>query len=133
MNVQDYRQAGFNLSTQIEQAVIDRAEADIKQCYLLPLVGSAEVDLETGNFRDALSNLAYLLILQRSIAGTRAGAKQKQTAQSAEVSRWEIGSQQATVCAEKLQICAESVGVQKPWRVCKDICGIFYKTQILGY
>lgn len=131
MNVQDYKQAGFALSQQIEQPVIDRAEADIIQAYVVPVTGNtATTDADV---RDAVSNLAYLLVLQRSIAGTRAGAKTKQTAQSTDASRLDLLSQQAAVCAQKVQVYAERVGVHKPWRVCSDICGIYYKTQVLGY
>lgn len=130
MNVQDYRAAGYALSSMIDQTAIDRAEADIKQCYLSPL---GVIDYTNKDVCDALGNLAYLLVLQRSIVATRAGAKEKQTAQSTTAARMDILLQQSAICAAKVQIVADAHGVDKPWRVCNDLCGIYYSKQVLGY
>lgn len=119
-----YKSHGFEVSLLTEQATIDRAEADVKAAYLEPIVGA---NIDTPEAIDALANLTFLLLLQRTIFATRAGAKIKQTAQSQEAGEWQKISQQASVCHLKLQALRESEGANKTARVF-DICKIYFST-----
>ena len=130
MNVQDYRSKGFAVSTQIEQAAIDRAEADVKAAYL-DRIGARTED-NKGEYDDALMQLAFTLVLQRSIVATRAGAKEKATAQSVSADRYNVQVQQQGVCQFRLSALAAKCGVQKPWRLVTDICKIYWKSFYKG-
>ena len=46
MNVQDYRAAGYKLSTHVEQPIITRAESDVVAAYIIPLCGIAPTEDE---------------------------------------------------------------------------------------
>lgn len=112
------------MSTLISQATIDRAEADIKAAYLVPIVGN---NLETTEAVDALANLTFLLILQRTIFATRAGAKIKTTLTSQEAGEWQKISQQASVCHLKLEALRSIDGANAAAQIV-DICKIYFST-----
>lgn len=127
MNVQDYKAAGFGLSHLIDQAVITRAENDVVNAYLVPLVGNVptqEQRLEEP-LKTAIMSLAFLLIQQRSSVATRAGAKTKLSEQSMSPTYADILRQNAPSCYEALRALNTAA---EPHKVCKDICGIFFTT-----
>lgn len=128
MSVEDYKQKGFMLSPAILQAVIDRAERDVMQAYILPIAPEANVQVE-GEAQEAFMQLTFLLCLQRSIFGTRSGAKEKTTAQSQKADRWELLSQESATAQMKLRLLAESVGADNYLQQMTDICGIYMKSQ----
>lgn len=130
MSIEEYRQAGFLLSSLITQAVVDKAERDASDAYILRIAPSVNITNHT-TARSALMELAYLLVLQRSIFATRSGAKEKTTPQSYTANRWDILSQQAATAAMRLDMLAAEYNL-KSWydKVC-DICGILFTTQIL--
>lgn len=130
MNVQDYKSRGYAVSMQIEQAAIDRAEADVIAAYLDP-VGSRNEDNQR-EYDEALMTLASTLILQRSIVATRAGAKEKTTAQSVSAERYNIQVQQVAACQFRLSQFARKCNVDKPWRLVTDICHIYWKSFYKG-
>lgn len=130
MNVQEYKQQGYNLSVQIDQTVIDRAEKDVMDAYLGPITQGREIDPQIVSA--AVMALAFMLILQRSIAGTRAGAKEKTSAQSVQADRWQIVEQCAGACQLRLAEVAQAAGCEKPWRVVHDLCGVYYNSRFLG-
>lgn len=130
MNVQEYKQQGYNLSVQIDQTVIDRAEKDVMDAYLGPIMQGKEIDQQIVSA--AVMVLAFMLILQRSIAGTRAGAKEKTSAQSVQADRWQIVEQCAGTCQLRLAEVAQAAGCEKPWRVVHDLCGVYYNKRFLG-
>lgn len=127
MNVQDYRAAGYMLSTLIEQAIITRAENDVVTAYIEPLVGHVPTQEEKGAepIKTAIMALSFLLVQQRSIAATRAGAKTKMSEQSNTPSAADILRQSAPDCVARLQSIAPD---GNPSKVCRDICGLFFKT-----
>ena len=130
MNVQDYKSRGFAMSVQIDQSAIDRAEADVRSAYLDP-IGSRTED-NGCEYDDALMQLAYTLVLQRSIVATRAGAKEKTTAQSVSAERYNVQVQQVAACQFRLNQYAVKNGVEKPWRLVTDICRIYWKSFYKG-
>ncbi len=124
-----YRQNGYELSTLIDDATITRAERDVTDAYITPIVGAATVD-ETIVER-AVGNLAFLLILQRTIFATRAGAKTKTGYNSQDADAWAKLQQEATACDLALQVLRHQDGVNADARV-NDICKIYFKTNFFN-
>lgn len=118
------------MSVQIDQSAIDRAEADVRSAYLDP-IGSRTED-NGREYDDALMQLAYTLVLQRSIVATRAGAKEKTTAQSVSAERYNVQVQQVAACQFRLNQYAVKNGIEKPWRLVTDICRIYWKSFYKG-
>lgn len=73
MTAQDYVDAGYELSKNIEQKIIDKAEADVIQAYVVPILGSDE----TEEIEAEVMALAYCLMLRRTANKTRYGTEQK--------------------------------------------------------
>ena len=138
MNVQDYKNAGYEMSQYIDQSKVNLAEVDAARNYLEPLGVAVNytmpgqlIDLQDAPVKDALMCLAFLIVLQRTTFATRAGSKEKTTAQSMQADRWTILEQWAAPAQEKLQVLAARTGL-KPWRACKDIAGVYFKTHFIG-
>lgn len=124
MNVQDYRAAGYALSTLIDQAAVTRAEKDVVAAYIVPLVGQVtQAECEAEPIRSAIMSLSFLLVAQRTAVATRAGAKTKQTSQSATPTAEDVLRQNAPACVNYLRTIA---GDKNPVKECSDICGLFY-------
>ena len=123
--MQDYRAAGYLLSTLIEQAVITRAENDVCAAYILPLIGHMPTADERAQepLKTAIMGLSFLLVQQRSITATRAGAKTKLSEQSSTPTYDDIFRQNAASCKTAL----EAIDAE-PYKKCSDICRIFFKT-----
>lgn len=123
------------MSQHIDQSKVALAEADVRAAYLLPLGVTDDIASIANSdpvAKDALMCLVFLLVLQRTTFATRAGSKEKTTAQSMQADRWAIYEQWAATCQQKVQVLAARQGVAKPWRVCGDICGIYYNTHFIG-
>ena len=131
MNVQEYKQAGYNVSQQIDQSNVDLAEKDAFEAYVQPL-GAKKDDIQGEDVRAAVMCLANLLILQRSTFATRAGAKDKASQQSISAERWTLLEQWAQPCKQKLEVVAKRLGVKHEWRKVNDICGIYYGKHFIG-
>lgn len=131
MSIEDYKQAGYLMSTNIPQAVIDRAEKDVLKAYIYPVMPDADTTAE-GVARDALMSLAELLVKQRSIVATRAGAKEKNTPQSYTPDAWAILRHAAKDCALNMQMLANAAGVCYWEDKVTDICNILYRTNFIG-
>lgn len=127
MNVQDYRSAGYGLSQLIDQAVITRAENDVVAAYIVPLVGSTPTAEEqaTEPLKTAIMSLAFLLVQQRSSTATRAGAKSKLSEQSNTPTYDDILRQNTPSCQAALKALNADA---EPYKVCSDICRIFFVT-----
>lgn len=120
-----YRDNGFELSQLIDDAVVSRAEREVTAAYIAPIVGDAEVE-QTIKER-AIGNLAFLLILQRTIFATRAGAKVKAGYNSQDADAWAKLSQEATSCHFALETLRAQDGCNKD-AVVSDICKIYFST-----
>lgn len=127
MNVQDYSAAGYPLSMLIEQAIIDRAENDVCAAYILPLLGHEPSEGEKGAepVKTAIMSLSFLLVQQRSLTATRAGAKSKLSAESNSPTYDDILRQNAPSCVRALRAITSD---KKPHKVCRDICRVFFTT-----
>jgi hypothetical protein len=130
MTKQWYLEQGYKLSAQIEEAEIARAEADVTAAYIAPIVGTSE-SVPTEIRQKAVGSLAFLLLLQRSIFATRAGAKVKTGYNSQDASAWDVLQQEATACHLALETLRKQPGVNAEAEVC-DICKIYFKTNFIA-
>ena len=74
MTANDYILAGYEISKQVSEEIITRAENDVMNAYVIPILG-AEATFED-NKCDVMG-LAYCLMLRRNIVKTRFGAEIK--------------------------------------------------------
>ena len=128
MQIDWYKQHGFEVSNLIDQATISRAEDDVRRAYIAPILGDSaegdEVDLAVGN-------LAFLLILQRSIVATRAGAKVKQTQTSNNAEAWAVIAQEALACHGRLEALRKMDGANASAEV-YDVCKLYFKSNFFS-
>lgn len=129
MTPQWYNEHGYKVSQYIEQSEIDRAEADVRHAYVEPIVGSAYVSDDV--IDDTVGCLAHLLLLQRTIFATRAGAKLKTSYNSQETDAWSKLQQEATSCHLALLNLRNQVGVNSDAEVV-DICKIYFRTNFFN-
>ena len=124
-----YIEHGYKLSSLIDDAEISRAEREVTEAYITPIVGSATVD-ETV-LQNAVGNLAFLLILQKTLFATRAGAKVKTGYNSQEADAWAKLQQEATSCHLALETLKKQNGVNADAEVI-DICKLYFKTNFIS-
>lgn len=129
MTKQWYQENGYALSSLISDAEITRAERDVTDAYITPIVGSATVSQEVKE--RAIGNLAFLLILQRTIFATRAGAKVKTGYNSQEADAWAKLQQEASSCHLAIEMLKKEPGVNQDAPV-TDICKIYFKTNFFN-
>lgn len=129
MTKQWYIAHGYKLSAQIEESEIARAEHDVILAYVSPIVGEATIQADVREA--AVGNLAFLLLLQRSVFATRAGAKVKTGYNSADASAWDILQQEAASCHLQLETLRQQEGANADAEV-TDICKIYFKTNFLN-
>lgn len=129
MTKQWYQDNGFELSSLISDATIERAERDVTDAYITPIVGGANVSQEVKE--RAIGNLAFLLILQRTIFATRAGAKVKTGYNSQDADAWAKLQQEASSCHLAIETLKREPGVNADAQV-TDVCKIYFKTNFLN-
>lgn len=125
MTPQQYIAKGFRLSAHTEQAFIDRAEKDVRMCYIEPIIGTPTTP-EPTEVTDALANLAFLLMMQRNAFATRSGAKMKSTQDSRDADMWAIQNEQTRTCHACLERLRRLNGSTADADV-EDICSIYFK------
>ena len=72
MTANEYKNAGFELSNYVTQALIDRCEADVKSSYIDVIIGTAEIEYEA-----ELMALSFCLMLRRNVTKTRFSTEKK--------------------------------------------------------
>lgn len=121
-----YRAHGFAVSANIEQEAIDAAERDIVAAYIQPILpGACKEDYEI-----IVANLAFLLLLQRSVKATRSGAKIKSSPNSQNAETWDVQSYARTAHLG-LKRLREVDGANRDAKV-EDICAIYFRTNFLN-
>lgn len=128
MTKQWYQANGYEMGSLIDDAAIARAERDVTDAYVTPIVGTAQVDTEVRE--RAVGNLAFLLLLQRTIFATRAGAKIKTGYNSQDADAWAKLQQEATSCHLALEVLKSQPGVNPDANV-TDICKIYFSTNFI--
>lgn len=129
MTAQEYIAKGFRVSAHIEQAKIDKAEADVKKAYILPIVPPELMSNEV--VKDAMANLVFLLLSQREIFSTCSGGKTKQTQYSNQVTFDQLMQECAAVCHLKLQAVRALEGAGAEAKV-TDICRIYFESNFIN-
>lgn len=124
-----YSEHGFKLSSLIDDTEIARAEREVTAAYITPIVGSATVD--EGILQNAVGTLAFLLILQKTLFATRAGAKTKTSYNSQEADAWAKLQQEAASCHLALETLKKQEGVNADAEV-MDICKLYFKTNFIS-
>lgn len=128
MTVQDYRDFGLNVSSNVSAQVLKSAEALVERCYLKPLRGVLHADdkLERG----ALMCLSFLYVLESSNTfATRAGAKGTAITASTQASGSDCLNAVAARCRSELELLASEYGADV--RLCDDVCQIYFNTNFL--
>ena len=125
-----YKQNGFELSSLIDEGIITRAENDVTAAYITPIVGDVQGVSQTVK-EYAIGCLAFLLILQRSVFATRAGAKLKSGYNSSDASDWAKLQQDASTCHIALEELRKQPDVNATAEV-TDICKIYFKSNFIS-
>lgn len=126
MTKQDYINAGFKLSLQVDDAEITRAEADVRAAYIVPIVGEThDAEAET---RAAIMALAFALMCRRKVFVTRAAGVVKNTAQSIRADEQEATADMAKTAHLRLEALRRASYAVNPKAEVLDVCGIYFKT-----
>ena len=128
MTKQWYQEHGYKMSSQIEQTEIDRAERDVTAAYIVPIVGGATISASVR--QNAIAELAFLLLLQRSIFATRAGARTKTGYNSQDAGEWALLAQCAHTAHAALQ--AVRVEAKNMDAEVTDLCKIYFKSNFIS-
>lgn len=129
MTRQWYIEHGFKVSSLIEQTEIDRAERDVTSAYVVPIENGATIQAETRE--KVIGQLAFLLLLQRTLFLTRAGAKTKTGYNSQEADAWTKLQQEATSCHSALELLKSQTGTNPDAKI-NDICKIYFKSNFIS-
>lgn len=126
MTPTEYRNAGFRVSLQLSQDIIDRFETEVKTAYITPIVPN----LATSDalYKRATMTLAFALMVKRNLFATRAGAKMKQSPENS--SDPEVWYNTETVNIDCDAVIRELRSVQGAVKDAKivDVIGIYFKT-----
>lgn len=129
MTKQEYQDAGFRLSLQVEQVDIDRAEREVTEAYCKPI--APDMDTTEEAYRNAVMNLAFLWLLQHSLFGTRSGAKGVQITSATTPTNADILRECAWDCHSALQVLRNVADTPEKIRV-QDICRIYFSTNFFA-
>ena len=129
MTKQEYQDAGFRLSLQVEQVDIDRAEREVTEAYCKPV--APELDITNATYRSTVMNLAFLWLLQHSIFGTRSGAKGVQITSATTPTNADILRECSWDCHLALQSLKTAANTPDGVRV-TDICRIYFSTNFFA-
>lgn len=128
MTKQWYIEHGYKMSSLIDDTEIARAERDVVDAYITPIVGGATVP--SSMRENTIGTLAFLLLLQRSIFLTRGGAKTKSGFNSYDADAWAVLQQEAQSCHLAIEQLKKQAGNPDPKFV--DICKIYFKTNFIS-
>ena len=127
MTVQEYITAGFEISAQIKQTAITRAENDVINSYIIPIIGA---DYVAADLKNEIMTLAFCLLLRRNVVKTRFGAEQKnnQYATVMNVESKELNNQIAGYAMPVIQSLIESTESKTKPKTVRDIidCGYYF-------
>ena len=123
MTAQEYQAAGYKLSLQTDQAVIDGAEALVRAAYIVPIVGAFD-EHDEDQVR-AMMCLAYIRMSLAQIFATRSGGKEKNAAQSFTASREAVLQEFARTADTYLRKLGDTKAVD-------DVLQIYFITNFLN-
>lgn len=135
MTAQEYKDAGFDISTNLSQAKIDAAEDICRQAYITPITKGVEDESTADVVNKLLMSSAFLYLLRSRVFATRSGAKIKMTAQSENIAEWQTVSQMCTTCAlyiDELRAAAANVDGMNCDAKIYDVNKIYFKSNYFG-
>lgn len=119
-------QRGYRVSVNTDQALIDRAEREVYEAYIAPILPSSTMDDE--EVASALMELAYVRMCAISNAVvTKSGAKEKTSASSVSADYESIAAVHRPVCKMRINALRLLPGATKDAKV-NDILKLYYKT-----
>ena len=126
MTPAEYRSAGFRVSLQVPQKLLDRFEKQVVSAYIKPIVPTMADTDEL--YKRATMTLAFGLMVKRNLFATRSGAKMKQSPEnSSDPDVWYSTETVNFDCHQVLEELRQTEGAVKSAKV-NDIIGIYFKT-----
>lgn len=126
MTAQEYQARGYRVSAQLSQAEIDRAEREVKEAYIAKV--APDYSDSDADVKEAVMQLAVILLLNRHAVSTRSGGKNKQ---SPNLSTDGWPSQGDVDNADRLLRKVQTVS-GLPSKLVDDIAGIYFRTQFVS-
>ena len=122
----EYKAKGFQLSSLIDQNIIDKAESDVIEAYINRINPTLPSTDEI--YKNALMTLSFFLICKRTnVFATRSGSKEKKNEFSEKSTGWDNLQGLATDCHLALEKLKKTNGALSSFAII-DICGIYFKT-----
>lgn len=119
-------QRGYRVSVNTDQALIDRAEREVYEAYIAPILPSSTMDDD--EVAAAMMELSYVRMCAISNAVvTKSGAKEKTSASSVSADYESISSVHRPVCKMRISALRLLPGATKYAKV-NDILKLYYKT-----
>lgn len=126
MTAQEYIAKGFRISGQVLQTEVDRAEREVVEAYIAKVAPS--YSLTDADVKEAVMQLAVILLLQRHAVATRSGGKNKQ---SPNLSTDGWPNQGDVENADRLLRKVQTVSGLTS-KLVDDIAGIYFRTQFVS-
>ena len=126
MTAQEYIAKGFRISVHVLQTEIDRAEREVTEAYIAKVAPS--YSLTDTAVKEAVMQLAVILLLQRHAVATRSGGKTKQ---SPNLSTDGWPNQGDVDNADRLLRKVQTVSGLTS-KLVDDIAGIYFRTQFVS-
>lgn len=77
MNAQDFIDAGFRVSAQVDPSQLSRAVADVEDAYVRKVAPEYNAEHPSDDERACVMQLAFILLCRRAAVATRSGGKVK--------------------------------------------------------
>ena len=125
MTIEQYIGKGLELSKQVANEIINKAEQDVFRAYVKPLVGD---DADFNDYTDEIMDLAYCLLLRRNIIKTRFGAEIKSTQYGSQIANDNntMMLQIAGICSLAVKSLKEKTTKSEPYLVTDIIDSGYY-------
>lgn len=124
MTSQEYVAAGYRVSLQLEQSVINQVESEVIRCYIEPVTG-VPYDSQDAAQKAALMAVAFIGISRQQVFATRSGGTLKNTAESMRAELDAITDRYGAAAHTLLSGLGSVDG-------CSDIYGIYFKTHFIS-
>lgn len=129
---EDLKNEGFEVSLNLDQQTITRAESDIEEAYIKPIIKDVDMTLfDACTLKKARLNLTFLTLLSRSLASTRAGAKMKISTSSSIPNPWDSLGEVGSVCDFYLHQLKKQSGKSRV--KVNDILKIYFRTNFIDF
>lgn len=130
MTKEMYILLGYRVSINIDQALIDRAERDVYDAYIAPILPSSTIDDE--EITVSLMELAYVRMCAIANAVvTKSGTKEKTSASSVSADYESIAALHRPVCKMRIEALRLMPSAIKDAKV-NDILKLYYKTKFFS-